>query len=80
MLVSKNALPGIRVSPVEDESWRQRTPQLAETGQRTFSGGIAAYFEGSVPSDANFDLISLFQFEGLYDRRRQANRKAVSPL
>src|ERR1700674_4994794 len=79
MLVSKKALSGIRVGPVEDESWREGTPQLAQGIQRALTAMIAADLKGAAARHPNLDAVAFFQFKSLDDRGRQTNRQAVSP-
>src|ERR1700741_2447323 len=79
-LVSRNALSLIRFLAVEDESGRERAPQLAETGQCPLSALIAAHLEGWALRHANLDLIALFQLERVDYRGGQTHRQAIPPL
>src|SRR6266478_665849 len=80
MLVSKNALPGIRVGPVENESWRQWPPQFAQASERPLPALIAVHFEDPAIGNSNLDLVTLFQFERFNHRCGQAYGQAISPL
>src|ERR1700758_3690937 len=79
-LVSRNALSLIRFLAVEDESGRERAPQLAETGQCPLSALIAAHLEGWALRHSNLDLIALFQLKRIDHRGGQTHRQAIPPL
>src|SRR5260370_36007344 len=59
--VSRNALSLIRLLAVEDESWRKRTPQLAQGIQRALTALIAADSECAAARHSNLDALRFFQ-------------------
>src|SRR5258708_18130016 len=58
--VSRNALSLIRLLAVENESWRERTPQLSQGIQRPLAAPIAADLEGTAarPPELQPDPVS----------------------
>ncbi len=57
----------MRFLAVEDESCRERTPELAQILQRTLATLIAAHLERSLARDSNLNVVAFLQFERLND-------------
>src|SRR5271163_633339 len=79
-LVSKNeSAPLIRFESIELERCRQPAPELAKSRQKFARAGCLGYCERVLGSNLNFDLIALFQSEGIYYCRGKSNCQAVTP-
>jgi hypothetical protein len=58
--VSKNALSGIGLDPVKNESGGQRPAQSPQASQSALAALIAADFEHPVASDSNLYPVAFF--------------------
>jgi hypothetical protein len=79
-LVSKNALSGIRIFPVKDESSGQWAPQFAQTGKSALHASVAADLKGAVAHDPNLDLIAFFKAQRVDYSVRNPHGQAISPF
>jgi hypothetical protein len=53
----------ISLFPVKNKSSRQRTPELAQTGERPLLASITANLENPLAGDANLDLVAFLEIE-----------------
>jgi hypothetical protein len=57
----------MRLFAVEDKSLGEIAAQLAQTGQCQISAAVLFHFKGPATSNANLDVIALFQMQSFDD-------------
>jgi hypothetical protein len=70
----------MRIVAVKAESWRESAAQFAQPLDGFLPAPVAADLELTLASDADFDLVSLLEIQGLDYHRGQTNRQAVPPF
>ncbi len=73
-------LPGIGVFTVEAEVGGEATAEFSQAGGKLLAIGLARHAEFPGAADVDFDVVPLFQVEGLDDGGGPADSEAVAPF